>query len=121
MLAPGFEREVRVDRHWVTLDLHATQPGLLDADHAGWNRLLAAGEHRGVEGIARGVDPRARVEDLTVGTDRVHVGISVDPETAPAAESDAVALARIGMVAGWTFDTTDRVADPVAVEVTRRR
>jgi hypothetical protein len=121
MLAPGFERQVQVDRHWVTLDLRATHPGLLDAGHAGWNGLLAAGERRGVEGIARGVDRRAHVEDLTVDHDRVHVGISIDPEAEPAQESDAVALARIGMVSGWTFDTTDRVADPVVVEVTRRR
>lgn len=121
MLPPGFERQVQIDRHWVTLDLRASHPGLLDVAHPGWNRLLAAGDRRGIEGIARGVDPRAHVEDLTVGDDRVHVGISINLDADPAPESDAVALARIGMVSGWTFDTTDRIAEPVAVEVTRRR
>jgi hypothetical protein len=35
---------------------------------------------------------------------------TLDPASEPATEPDAVALVRIGMVAGWQFDTTDPVA-----------
>jgi hypothetical protein len=89
--------------------------GLLDADHPGWCGLLAEGDARGIEAMAHGVDATARIAELSLGSDGVSFVATIDPAATPAAEPDVVALARIGMVSGWSFDTTDRVpvADPV--------
>ena len=112
MIPPGFRRRVDLAGDAVHVELRPEVPGLLDADHPGWAGLLARGERAGLEAMARGVDPAARLGDLTVERDRVAFDVTVDT-AAPAAEPDAVALVRVGMVSGWSFDTTDRVADPV--------
>ena len=110
MLPPGFERLVAVAGDRVDVELRATTPGLLDVEHPGWCGLLARGDRRGIEAMAHGVDRRAQLGELHVDGDRVRFGVTVDEEAAPAAEPDAVALVRIGMVSVWNFDTTDRVA-----------
>jgi len=112
MVPPGFRRRVELAGDAVHVELRPVVPGLLDADHPGWAGLLARGERAGLEAMARGVDPAARLGDLTVERDLVAFDVTVDT-AAPAAEPDAVALVRVGMVSGWSFDTTDRVADPV--------
>jgi hypothetical protein len=72
--------------------------------------VLASGDVRGLEGIARGVDRTATVDTLTVGDDRVAFDVVPHPGATPATEPDPVALCRIGMVSSWTFDLTDPVA-----------
>ena len=113
LLPPGFARRVDATGDRVHVELRALTAGLLDVDHPAWCGLLAAGERGGIEAMAMGVDRRARVGDLVLGDDRVAFDVLVDAAAAPAVEPDAVALVRVGMVSGWSFDTTDRVADPV--------
>jgi hypothetical protein len=112
MLPPGFERDVEETPAGVTVELRPVTPGLLDPGHPGWCGLLAAGERRGLDALARGFDARARVESLDAADDAVRFEIVLDPAAAPTPEPDAVSLVRIGMVSGWDFDTSDRVADP---------
>ena len=113
MVPPGFDRQVAVAGETVHVELRPTVPGLLDVDHPGWCGLLARGERGGLDAMARGVDRRAEVGDVTVEPDLVRFDVTRDRDAAPAVEPDAVALVRVGMVSGWSFDTTDRVADPV--------
>ncbi len=115
MLPPGFDREVAVADDAVHVTLRPQVDGLLDAAHPGWCGLLAEADAGGIAAMAQGVDRRARVSGMTAGPDEARFAVTVDPQAEPAAEPDVVALARIGMVSGWSFDTTDRVpvADPV--------
>lgn len=115
MIPPGFDREVDVAGDGVHVTLRPEVDGLLDASHPGWCGLLADADAGGVTAMAHGVDPQAQVSDLTVGPDTARFDVRVDPDAAPAPEPEVVALARIGMVSGWSFDTTDEVAvaDPV--------
>jgi hypothetical protein len=110
MLPPGFERTVTTTGNRVHVQLTPVLAGLLDAKHPGWSGVLASGDARGLEGIARGVDPTATVDGLAVADDRVTFDVVTHPGTSPAAEPDPVALCRIGMVSSWTFDLTDPVA-----------
>ena len=115
MVPPGFDREVTVANDAVQVTLRPQVDALLDAAHPGWCGLLAEADARGVAAMAHGVDRQARVSGLTAGPDAAHFEVTVDHDAEPAAEPDVVALARIGMVSGWSFDTTDAVAvaDPV--------
>jgi hypothetical protein len=110
MLPPGFERTVTVESDRVHVELAPVVRGLLDTRHPGWCGVLASGDVRGLEGIARGVDRTATVDTLTVGDDRVAFDVVPHPGATPATEPDPVALCRIGMVSSWTFDLTDPVA-----------
>jgi len=112
MLPPGFGRDVAVRDDALQVTLRAQVDGLLAADHPGWCGLLAEGDPRGVAAMAHGVDRHAQVSELEVAGDEVRFAVTVDPDGAPAAEPDAAALVRIGMVSVWDFDTTDRIADP---------
>ncbi|HWW45302.1 MAG TPA: hypothetical protein VN180_09540 [Acidimicrobiia bacterium] len=115
MIPPGFDRDIGRSGDAVRVALRPQVDGLLDADHPGWCGLLAEGDARGIEAMAHGVDATARIAELSLGSDGVSFVATIDPAATPAAEPDVVALARIGMVSGWSFDTTDRVpvADPV--------
>ncbi len=104
---PGFDRRVEVDGDRVHVELTATHAGLLDESHPGWCGVLARGDARGVEAMARGVDRGARVDGVEVSGDTASVDVVLGG--APAAEPDAVALGRIGMVATWSFDVSDPV------------
>ncbi|HEX4776398.1 MAG TPA: hypothetical protein VFW74_06480 [Acidimicrobiia bacterium] len=108
-IPPGFDRRVEVDGDHVHVTLTTTHPGLLDESHPGWCGVLARGDLRGVEAMARGVDPGARVERVDVSGDTASFDVLLGGEAG--AEPDAVALVRIGMVATWSFD----VSDPVRV------
>ena len=108
-IPPGFDRRVEVDGDHVHVTLTTTHPGLLDESHPGWCGVLARGDVRGVEAMARGVDPGARVERVDVSGDTASFDVLLGGEAG--AEPDAVALVRIGMVATWSFD----VSDPVRV------
>ncbi len=79
---------------------------------SGLVRLAGRRGPRGVAAMAHGVDRHAQVSDLEVAGDEVRFAVTVEPDGAPAAEPDAAALVRIGMVSVWDFDTTDRIADP---------
>jgi hypothetical protein len=72
---------------------------LLDAGAPGWLGLLAAGEPRPIEAIARAVDPRARVHS---GPGPAFL-IEVDPAAEPAPEPQAAALTRLSTAAAWRF------------------
>jgi hypothetical protein len=113
MIPPGFARRVEVAEDAVHVELRPVVTGLLDADHPAWPGLLARGERAGIEAMVHGVDPRAQVGELAVTSDRVAFDVTLAADAAPTAEPDAVAMVRVGMVSGWSFDTTDRVADPV--------
>ena len=115
MIPPGFDREITVAGDAVQVTLRPEVDGLLDARHPGWCGLLAEGDGRGVAAMAYGVDRRAQVSALSASADGARFDVTVDPDAEPAAEPDVVALARIGMVSGWSFDTTDAVpvADPL--------
>ncbi len=110
MLPPGFDRRVEVDGDGVDVELTPRVAGVLARDHPGWCGLLAEGDGRGLAAIAHGVDRRARLDGPHVDADGVRCTVRLGAEPAP--EPDAVALVRIGMVSGWAFDTTDRVAPP---------
>ena len=113
MVPPGFARRVELTDDGVSTELRPVVRGVLDPEHPGWCGLLARGERGGIEAMVHGVDPRAQVGELTVDDDRVRFDVTLDCAAAPTAEPDAVSLVRVGMVSGWSFDTTDRVADPV--------
>jgi hypothetical protein len=113
MIPPGFTRQVEIAGEAVHVELRPVVSGLLDVDHPGWLGLLAGGERGGLEAMAHGVDPHAQLGAVTVGTDRVTFDVTTSAGGAPTAEPDPVAMLRVGMVSGWSFDTTDRVADPV--------
>jgi len=74
-------------------------PALLDPEAPGWLGLLAAGEKRALEAIARAVEPRARVD--AAGAHAFHV--DVDPARAPAEPPQSVALTRLSTAASWQF------------------
>jgi hypothetical protein len=112
-LPPGFERAVHVDGDEVHVELSPVMPGLLSPQHPGWSGILAAGDTRGIEAIAFGFDPRARVHDVEVTADRVTFRASIDPTAEPMPEPESVALTRIGMVSTWHFDVGDPVPAPV--------
>ncbi|HEY6318580.1 MAG TPA: hypothetical protein VI462_11920 [Acidimicrobiia bacterium] len=114
MIPPGFARDVTVSGDAVHVALRPQTDGLLAVDHPGWCGLLAEGDARGLAAMAHGVDRHARVSEVTLGGDGARFDVTVDAD-APIDEPDVVALARIGMVSAWSFDTTDRVAvaDPV--------
>lgn len=113
VLPPGFDRRIELDGTRVRVELTPVIDGLLEPGHPGWSGLLAGGERGGVEAIAHGFDPRARLTDLAVTEGRVVFDLVLDPAAEPAAEPDAVALVRIGMVSTWNFDTTDRLIESV--------
>ena len=115
MIPPGFDRQIQRADGAVRVELAPQVEGLLDADHPGWCGLLAEPDGHGLEAMAHGVDRTARIAELRVGADAVSFVATIDPTATPAPEPDVVALSRIGMVSGWSFDTTDRVpvADPV--------
>ena len=108
MLPPGFDRRIEVDADRIALELTPTHTGLLDDRHAGWCRFLAQGERSGLEGIAGGVSARASVDDVRADADHVRVELTLDPNRAPAPEPEMIALNRIGLVAGWTFELEAR-------------
>ena len=87
-------------------------PGLVNADHPGCPGVLARGEPAGIEAIVHALAPRADVA-LTVDDDRISFDVDVDTDREPVREPDAVAIAKIGMVASWSFDlgTTTPTAD----------
>jgi len=74
-------------------------PALLDPEAPGWLGLLARGETRALDAIARAVEPRARVE--AVG--RHAFRVDVDPSRAPAETPQSVALTRLSTAASWQF------------------
>jgi hypothetical protein len=110
ILPPGFDRRITVDDGGVRLSLVATHDGLLDPAHPAWCGALARGETAGLDGIVGGITRRARVVELTVESDTVRADITVDEHAGPRDEPDVIELNRIGLVAGWKFDTSDRVA-----------
>lgn len=111
-LPAGLERTIEVDdaAGRVRVELVPSVPGLLSPEHPGWLGLLAGGDTRGLEAMATGFDPRARVHDVEVREDRVTFQAGIDTTAPVASEPDAVALTRIGMVGTWQFDTSDRLA-----------
>jgi len=113
MLPPGFDRAVDVTDGQVRVELVPREEGLLDVAHPGWCGLLAGGERGGIAAMAHGVDARARLGDVQVDGDRVRFDVTLDADAPPAPEPEPVALVRVGMVSGWQFDATDRVAGPV--------
>lgn len=103
MVPPGCEIAVSVSGPRVTAVITSKVPGLLDEAHPGCPGLLAAGEGRITEAMVHAVAPTAAVTlEREVG------GVRVEVDTAagrpPAREPDEVALAKIGMVASWSFD-----------------
>jgi hypothetical protein len=103
MLPPGCAVAVEVRGAEVVLRLTPEVAGLLDPAHAGCPGLLASGEARVAEAMVHALVPSAAV---TLRADDGGVVVEVDTAAGrpPAREPDAVALAKIGMVASWAFD-----------------
>jgi hypothetical protein len=84
----------------VRISLPADCPAVTEGDHASWFALLAAGELGPLDALVKGVDRRARVEPAGP----LAWDVVVDPAAAPADETDAVALTRVGACADFTFE-----------------
>jgi hypothetical protein len=54
--------------------------------------------------MARAVDRRARVGEVTVDGDRVVIDVAVVANAAPASEPPEVALVRLSGAVSWVFD-----------------
>lgn len=103
-LPPSHTAEVEVAGDDVRLRLTAREPAFAEADAPGWVGLVARGDRSGIEAIARGVDPCARVIDVTrpePGVTEWHVGFDGDPE--PGLEPTAVEVVRISTAASFQF------------------
>jgi hypothetical protein len=103
---PGFETAARVDTgsDRITLELTPLADRLLDPSNPGWLGLLARGERGGIDAMARAVDRRARVGEVTVEGDRVVIDVAVDANAAPASEPPEVGLVRLSGAVSWVFD-----------------
>ena len=112
MVPPGLERSIAIEGGRVHVELASSMPGLVNADHPGCPGVLARGEPAGIEAIVHALAPRADGA-LTVDDDRISFDVDVDTDREPVREPDAVAIAKIGMVASWSFDlgTTTPTAD----------
>jgi len=104
MIPPGFDRAIAVDGDRVHVALTPTAPGVFHPEHPGWCGALARGESAGFEGMVGGVDQRVGIAALTVGDDGVTFDAVCDPGGEPAPEPDVVAMGRIGLVSGWSYD-----------------
>ncbi|HYV59422.1 MAG TPA: hypothetical protein VFA62_05055 [Acidimicrobiia bacterium] len=105
---PGFETAVGVDAAAgrITLEMTPLARGLLDPSNPGWLGLLARGERGGVEAMARAVDRRARVDDVSLDDDRIVVELAVEETAPPAPEPPEVELVRLSGAVSWVFDAT---------------
>ena len=98
-LPPGVELALeRVGERGLRVGLDAP-PALLDPEAPGWLGLLATGETRALEAIARVVEPAARAE--AVGRNAFHVEVA--PSRAPAETPQSVTLTRLSTAASWRF------------------
>lgn len=104
-LPPGFEVEVEPGGDdgsgAVLLRLTPSDPALADPANPGWVGLVARGESGGIEAMARAVDPRARVTDVTASGlgHEWHVTFDAEPEPAP----QPVDFVHLSTAAGFSF------------------
>ncbi len=102
-IPPGFSRVVEVAGDDVHATLVPESPDLLDPGQPGWIGALARGEARGVDGIVRPIEARARVRDIRVSGGAVEIDVRTHAVAEPGREPDVLAFMRIGMLAGWKF------------------
>jgi hypothetical protein len=79
---------------------------LSERDDASWFALLADGNASPLDALVKGVDPHASI--AAAGDDAWD--IVVDPASAPIVEPEAVAITRVGSVAGFKFERRRRIA-----------
>jgi hypothetical protein len=89
----------------VQLTLTSYLDGLLDTEHPGVPGLLARGERAGLEAMARAVDARAELREVTVDGPTVTATFVVDPAASPADPPGEVGLMQ-SLASGWVFQTT---------------
>jgi hypothetical protein len=104
-LPPGFRRTVSIDGDQVHCTLVADDPELLDPHHPGWCGALARGDAAAFEGTARalGFDVSHCHVEISDATAAVSFRARIAGDGTP--EPDIVAIARLGRVANWTFET----------------
>jgi hypothetical protein len=105
-LPPGFARDVTATGRGARVALVPETPSLIDAEQRGWIGALARGETRGVEGIVRPIEPRARINAIDVAPDRITVDVALDAAAAGDREPDALAFMRVGMLHSFRFART---------------
>ena len=98
-LPPGVEATLEADGERALRVALAAPSGLLDPEAPGWLGLLASGEARALEAIARAVEPGARARAL--GRSAFHVDLDAVP--GPAETPQSVALTRLSTAAAWKF------------------
>jgi hypothetical protein len=101
-LPPGFERRVHEVGNSVRVTLVPETGALLDSAQGGWIGALSRGETRGVEGLVRGLDPRARVAGIEVD-DEIRIEVAPDATTESEREPDVLAFMRVGMLHSFRF------------------
>lgn len=105
---PGFppSHDVDVEAGADHLVVRATplDASFAQSDAPGWVGLVARGDRGGIEAMARGVDPRARVTDVRAdgaGVTEWHLDFGAEPETDD--EPTAVKMVRISTAASFEF------------------
>lgn len=103
MFPPGCGVSVEAEGNRVRVRLTPEVAGVLDPAHPGCPGLLASGEARVAEAMVHPLVPSAAV---TLAAEDGGVVVEVDTAVGrpPVREPDEVALAKIGMVASWSFD-----------------
>ena len=91
---------IETDGDTARLRLDGDAPALHEGDDASWFALLAAGEAALLDAVVKGVNPAASV--TPAGPLEWDVGLN--PAAEPAPEPDAVAIGRVGAVAGFAFE-----------------
>jgi hypothetical protein len=86
------------ERAHLRLDPDAS--ALHEGDGASWVAMLAAGENALLDSVVKGVDARASVEPAG----HLEWDVTLDRAAEPAPEPDAVAIGRVGAVAGFSFE-----------------
>lgn len=102
-IPPGFTRTIERDGSQITCTLGAESAALLDPGQPGWIGALARGDARGIEGVVRPLDRRARIDDVDVSNDRVTIRVETGALAEPVPEPDTVAFMRVGMLSTWKF------------------
>jgi hypothetical protein len=102
MIPPGVRRAVSVDGDQVVMTLSSEIEGLLEGEHPGCPGLLARGDARTTEAMVHALVPTAGVV-TTSHDDGLTIIADLAAGLEPAPLPDAVALAKVGIAASWTF------------------
>jgi hypothetical protein len=106
-LPPGFARSVEAGPRRVRLALEPASSDLLDPANPGWLGVLLRGAARGLEALARAIDPGARVAALETREGRIAVDFAIEPGAAPAPAPKEAAFMQLSTATAWVFDTSE--------------